>query len=54
MNMKKSEGIVVGPSQFLESIRKTRIEWLSNKSGIKCIDEGNLLDAARKIAIGGF
>ena len=34
MNMKKSEGIVVGPSQFLESIRKARIEWLGKqKSG---------------------
>jgi len=52
MNIRGSSGIVIGPAQFLESLNKARIEWLSNKSGVKCFDEGNLLEVANNISTG--
>jgi hypothetical protein len=47
-------GIVLGPLGALESRRKSQVEWLSGIAGVRCFDEGRLLDVARRIAGGAL
>jgi hypothetical protein len=51
-NLRSSEqGIIIGPAMF-EAARISRLDWLSNVSRIRNVDEGQMFNAAYDIARG--
>lgn len=47
-----AQGIVIGPAAFREVPRRRRTEWLSDRSGVLCFDEGEMLWVAADIVAG--
>jgi hypothetical protein len=45
-------GVIVGPDAHLAGIRRTRLDWLSDRSSIRYFDEGQMSQVAQAIARG--
>jgi hypothetical protein len=52
LRRKSARGVVVGLSQLYAAERAAQMTWLSGISEIVMVDEGQIIDAARRIATG--
>lgn len=50
----RARSVLVGPAMFREYDRGARFAWLARRARVRAVDEGALLDAARRIARGSL